>query len=492
MTQYYNLLLSILLLLQSLLILSSLVHCFAFTNPASFPITQIKKRHIGSSISKINMMVMRQGENDLSKINTSLAASYVIYTKDGSTKYEPTIWTLVSLDKLGHPKGENLNADGVGSIAVQALQSSLNQLEQDIDTKSIRLICKIVEQNDGENTMDVTAEIPNFLDDEQCATKEDKDDLHLLVAALSRTMIQKKARESKISSYTTISIDLPSRNGSKVKEKFQVEDILSSDNNTCNPSIYKSLLSSNVDLQSTEMSDMVDSSGDVIGSLPRVLVHKLNILHRGVGIVVCDKEHITQNQSPSTIDNIQIYCHRRTETKRIFPNLYDMFVGGVSISGENSMLTASREVAEELGLGKALHCIESSSNGADITASSPLSDPLFQCTICTSYNRCVVTVFTYKYLISEEDIRWQEEEVSWGDFVPYQIVEKGAMLSIKRLVRDGQWPGSGNDYEVTQMKSSSQIELSSNDSTFNWYDWDFVPDGLLVWVAWLQWLQKKE
>jgi 8-oxo-dGTP pyrophosphatase MutT (NUDIX family) len=477
MAQYHNLVLSILLLLQSTLIPSTLVHSFAFTNPASFQITQLKNGPIGSSKSKISkiMMMMTKVENEVSNIKTSLAALYVIYNQNftDGTKYEPTIWTLVPLDKFRHQeKGENSYSDGVGSIAIKALQSSLNQQKQEIDTESIRLICKIVEQNDGDNTMDVTAEIPS-LDNEQFATKEEKDYLHLLLATLSRIMVQKKVRESKISS-STITIDLPSINGAKVTEIFQLEDISSSDFCTCNPSIYKSMLPSNIDLKSIEMSDMVDSSGDVIGSLPRILVHKLNILHRGVGIVVCDNEHITKSLSAPIIDNIPIYCHRRTETKRIFPNLYDMFVGGVSISGEDAILTASREVAEELGLGKALKCIESSSKDT-----SPLSDPLFKCTICTSYNRCVVTVFTYKYLSSEESIRWQEEEVSWGDFVPYQTVEKAAMLSIKRLIENGKWPGSGDDYEVTQIKSSSQAD-----------NWDFVPDGLLVWVAWLQWLQK--
>lgn len=49
-----------------------------------------------------------------------------------------------------------------------------------------------------------------------------------------------------------------------------------------------------------------------------------------------------------------VYVHRRTSTKRIFPSLYDMFVGGVSTRGEQSRLTAAREVAEELGLTRGL------------------------------------------------------------------------------------------------------------------------------------------
>jgi len=120
--------------------------------------------------------------------------------------------------------------------------------------------------------------------------------------------------------------------------------------------------------QATEYVEMVDSNGIPLGSLPRDLVHRFNLLHRGVGILV------------AKVDG-DIYVHRRTDTKRIFPGLYDMFVGGVSGAEENARITAEREVAEELGLRR----------------SYALSDPLFQCTVCTDYNRCVVTCFQYVY-----------------------------------------------------------------------------------------------
>ena len=41
------------------------------------------------------------------------------------------------------------------------------------------------------------------------------------------------------------------------------------------------------------------------------------------------------------------------------------------------------------------------------------SEPGVKCTLCTSYNRCVVTVFTYKCDMAVDEIKWQEEEVSW-------------------------------------------------------------------------------
>ena len=215
----------------------------------------------------------------------------------------------------------------------------------------------------------------------------------------------------------------------------------------------------------TEIVDMVDSAGEVLGMVPRTLVHSWNILHRGIGLTVS-----------KDADFSELYVHRRTDFKRIFPSMCDMFVGGVSGSGEDSKLTAAREVAEELGLSRAL---EETNNA--------LSDPLFTCVVCTSYNRCVVTVFQYTMDPSVETVSWQEEEVSWGEFVPYNIVEAAADLSIQRLVSNKEWPGK---YPAIQSKwkgSQPPDENFATEGSEDWTTWDFVPDGLLVWEAWLQW-----
>jgi len=39
-------------------------------------------------------------------------------------------------------------------------------------------------------------------------------------------------------------------------------------------------------------------------------------------------------------------------------------------------------------------------------------------------------------------ITWQDEEVAWGDYVPYTIMEVAATSSIDRLVNLGIWPES--------------------------------------------------
>lgn len=464
----------------------AVVKSFTITNNniVSFPNIQYSHK------STMMMMMMMQNEEIVLydyPAKTSLASSYVIYSQDGQSKYEQTTWTLMPLDLMTQQATEKV---GVGSLAIKALKSSMD-FHKDY-SNTLKLICNFVKHGDDEETLDVTVE--NYVQTSRIATGESQESLNFLLATLSRVMIQKKARDSGIlsstSSTSSLSVRIPSiLSGTNVTEILILSDLLSS--NGCNPSLYKSLLPPDVNLSTLEMSDMVDSCGNVLGSLPRLLVHKLNILHRGVGIVVCKGKHITCNNDSTK--NIEIYCHKRTETKRIFPNLYDMFVGGVSTSGENSKLTASREVGEELGLTKAFEIINKSSFNCDNAHySSPLSDPLFKCTVCTSYNRCLVTVFTYKYLSNQEEIKWQEEEVSWGDFVPYHIVEKAASMSIDRLIKDGKWPGAGDDDDNKAFTSTTTVDIDSDQSIVNWHGWDFVPDGLLVWVAWLKWINQNE
>jgi 8-oxo-dGTP pyrophosphatase MutT (NUDIX family) len=229
-----------------------------------------------------------------------------------------------------------------------------------------------------------------------------------------------------------------------------------------------------------ELVDMVNGEGFVLGALPRPYIHTWNILHRGSGILVSKGKDVFQAVKEGEAQLPHLYVHQRTSTKRIFPSLFDMFVGGVSCHGEDSRLTAAREVAEELGLTRALDCILGSK------LDNPLSEELFQCTICTSYNRCVVSVFTYT-TCNGEIITWQDEEVSWGDYVPYAVVEQAATSSIHRLVESGAWPESALDSmnNIDQSFGDEQFTLTAEITSKYLVDkWDFVPDGLLVWQAW--------
>jgi len=228
----------------------------------------------------------------------------------------------------------------------------------------------------------------------------------------------------------------------------------------------------------SEIVEMVDRNGATLGLVPRKLVHAHNILHRGIGAFVTANKPIFQaakldrNADAPRLQQPDLYVHRRSTEKRIFPSLYDMFVGGVSLAREPAIVTARREVAEELGLKQGL---------------TSLSDPLLQCVVCTDYNRCVVTLYCYVMNKETETVKWQEEEVAWGDFVPYPVVEAAADLSMQRLAALNKWPGR---LPLIQSPNTGQalVGLSyagDGDAKNGWTTWDFVPDGLLVWEAWL-------
>lgn len=249
-----------------------------------------------------------------------------------------------------------------------------------------------------------------------------------------------------------------------------------------------------VDASNSELVEMVDCNGDLLGIVPRKLVHQYNLLHRGIGMFVTKDQPIVVDMRSQHHYQEQpdLYCHRRTATKRIFPSLYDMFVGGVSLAGEEALMTARREVAEELGLTAALE-------GTVETTGDPcqkLSDRLLRCVVCTEYNRCVVDLFCYTMDTSTERVTWQEEEVAWGSFVPYSIVEAAADLSIMRLAdaatATNGWPGRHPPIQSPRQGDAPAAGAAIANALQNWTTWDFVPDGLLVWEAWLRLIQKSE
>jgi 8-oxo-dGTP pyrophosphatase MutT (NUDIX family) len=190
-----------------------------------------------------------------------------------------------------------------------------------------------------------------------------------------------------------------------------------------------------------------------------------------------------------------------------------MFIGGVSLVGESSITTALREVSEELGINTTTTSVQqqqqvpsssSSSSQQEQTLQQCITPRLFQCIVCTSYNRCVVDVFGYTIPTKEiHSIVWQTDEVAWGAFVPYPIVEAAAQLSIHRLRQQNIWPGRYNNnnnlLNSTLSSSSSSLASLSLENTTNWSKtmidntsneeewntWDFVPDGLLVWESWM-------
>jgi isopentenyldiphosphate isomerase len=150
-----------------------------------------------------------------------------------------------------------------------------------------------------------------------------------------------------------------------------------------------------------ERVDLVDLENRVIGQTLRREVRSRNLLHRGVGIICFGREG-------------RVYVHRRTETKDIFPGMYDMFVGGVVASGESYRAAAAREVAEELGIV------------------GPRPDYLFSHLYLGDRNRAWIQVYRVEW---DGPIRHQPEEVSWGSWIEEADLE--GMIRERPFVPDG-------------------------------------------------------
>jgi isopentenyldiphosphate isomerase len=129
-----------------------------------------------------------------------------------------------------------------------------------------------------------------------------------------------------------------------------------------------------------ELVDLIDAEDRVVGRALRRVVRLRNLLHRGVGI-------LCRNQRG------EIYVHRRTTTKDVFPGLYDMFVGGVVGPGEEYLEAARREIAEELGIV------------------GPEPSYLFHHLYLGPHNASRVAVYKVTW---DGPIRHQESEVDWG------------------------------------------------------------------------------
>jgi 8-oxo-dGTP pyrophosphatase MutT (NUDIX family) len=391
-------------------------------------------------------------------IHATLAGRYAIrITREADGSAEKTVWSLYPIQAVVDTNQTQTTIWTDGTRAVEALKA-MSHIEETLFTKPYTVLtCYQLEHNHLEL---------------QCSLgSPDLDqDLRLLLQLLQAQWVayhqtnqstrHKQEANWRISIGNNHEIFLGSLAGQHGLEQL-FSDVL------------------DIDATSTteEWVEMMTGCGQIIGKLPRSLVHKHNLLHRGIGAFVTKERPIDLSSLDSMEGFPEVYVHQRAASKRIFPSLYDMFVGGVSIAGEPSELTAQREVAEELGLTQALSTTMSQwSDGA----------PILTCLVCTSYNRCLVDLYQYVMDTRTETISWQKEEVSWGNFVPYQLILAAADLSMQRAAEEGTWPGT---YPPLQSNTTGTLpEELQNKKYEGWVFWNFVPDGLLVWNAWLEYI----
>ena len=132
-----------------------------------------------------------------------------------------------------------------------------------------------------------------------------------------------------------------------------------------------------------EWATIVDKDDRVIGRARRAEVRARKLLHRGVAVLVRNSQG-------------EIYVHRRTPTKDIFPGMYDAFIAGLVPYGESYEESAYRELKEELGI-----------SGTDIRL-------LFKHLYSGAENPCWNAVFG---IVWDGPVVHEAAEIDWGGFV---------------------------------------------------------------------------
>ena len=133
-----------------------------------------------------------------------------------------------------------------------------------------------------------------------------------------------------------------------------------------------------------ELADWVDERDQVIGVKTRAEIRSEKLLHRCACVLV---------KNPAG----EIYVHRRTDTKDVFPGMYDMFIAGMLAVGESYEDGARRELEEELGV-----------RGVTL---APLIRFGYEGRDNPSFNMLFGTTW-------DGPIQPQKEEIAWGEFLP--------------------------------------------------------------------------
>lgn len=139
-----------------------------------------------------------------------------------------------------------------------------------------------------------------------------------------------------------------------------------------------------------EMIDILDKeTGEKTGKIiSRDEAHTTGEWHGAIHVLIIDnnKEHT--------------FLQKRCASKKLYPNTWDIAVGGHIAAGEDSLTTARRELEEELGLH---------SNNLKIEYVDMIKEQLNNNGVISNE---FVSIYVVYADINIEDIKLQEEEVS--------------------------------------------------------------------------------
>lgn len=94
-----------------------------------------------------------------------------------------------------------------------------------------------------------------------------------------------------------------------------------------------------------EIIDELNEKGEVIGVMDKDVAHREGRLHRSIHLWIIN-------------DDGEILLQRRCADKKLYPNTWDVSVGGHVSTNENSINAVFRETKEELGVDLDLGNVE--------------------------------------------------------------------------------------------------------------------------------------
>lgn len=98
-----------------------------------------------------------------------------------------------------------------------------------------------------------------------------------------------------------------------------------------------------------ELVEVVDATGTVVDVVPRRRIRSENLRHRCTYVAVVTGARI-ERSSVRLSAGAQLVVHRRADWKDVFPSHWDVAFGGICGLGEDWLVSARRELAEEAGL----------------------------------------------------------------------------------------------------------------------------------------------
>lgn len=176
-----------------------------------------------------------------------------------------------------------------------------------------------------------------------------------------------------------------------------------------------------------EMIDELNDKGEVIGVIDKDVAHKEGKLHRSIHLWIIN-------------DDGEILLQYRCGSKKLYPNTWDVSVGGHVSTKENSIDALSRETKEELGIDLDLGSIEYLGNIHERLKYDEID------------SNELVDVFIARQNINKEDIVLQKDEVSDIRFVSIE--------ELFRLMYNNQLLPHENEYKK-MLEYLVKLKLSS-------------------------------